>query len=118
MSEKIVSCDCDVIHGDIVERVRKKMPLDDEFNRLSTFFKVFGDSTRAKIIFALDEHEMCVCDLAVLLNMSKSAVSHQLAYLKQTNLVNYRREGKTVVYSLADDHIKTIFESGREHINE
>jgi ArsR family transcriptional regulator len=113
-----VSCDCDVIHGDIVEAVKKKMPDDDEFNRLSTFFKVFGDSTRAKIIFALDEHEMCVCDLAVLLNASKSAVSHQLAYLKQTNLVNYRREGKTVIYSLADEHIKIVFEAGREHINE
>ncbi|MDR3263106.1 MAG: metalloregulator ArsR/SmtB family transcription factor [Clostridiales bacterium] len=112
------SCDCDVIHGEIVQRVKADMPDDDKFNRLSVFFKVFGDSTRIKIIWALDEHEMCVCDLAVLLNTTKSAISHQLGYLKQTHLVNFRREGKVVFYSLADDHIKMIFESGREHIEE
>ncbi|MDR2047493.1 MAG: metalloregulator ArsR/SmtB family transcription factor [Clostridiales bacterium] len=117
-NERESLCDCDVIHGDAVEKVRGKMPKSDEFNRLSTFFKVFGDSTRVKIIWALDEQELCVCDLAVLLNASKSAISHQLSFLKQTNLVNFRREGKVVFYSLADDHIKNIFEAGREHINE
>ncbi|MDR1906585.1 MAG: metalloregulator ArsR/SmtB family transcription factor [Clostridiales bacterium] len=118
MKENTLSCDCDVIHGDIVEHVKEKMPENEEFNRLSVFFKVFGDSTRVKILWALDEHEMCVCDLAVLLNTTKSAVSHQLSYLKQTHLVRFRKEGKVVFYSLADEHIKNIFEAGREHINE
>ncbi|MDR1939490.1 MAG: metalloregulator ArsR/SmtB family transcription factor [Clostridiales bacterium] len=113
-----INCDCDVIHADIVEHVKKEMPDDKEFNRLSVFFKVFGDSTRIKIIWALDEHELCVCDLAVLLNTTKSAVSHQLAYLKQHNLVSFRREGRVVLYSLADDHIKLIFNSGKAHIEE
>ena len=85
---------------------------------LADFFKVLGDSTRARIMWALDESEMCVCDLAVLLNMTKSAISHQLRSLRQANLVKYRREGKVVFYSLADDHVKQIFEKGLEHICE
>ena len=111
-------CDCDVIHEDVVEAVRNKMPDDNELYDLSDFFKVLGDSTRAKIICALDESEMCVCDLAVLLGMTKSAVSHQLRSLREANLVKNRREGKNVFYSLADDHIKQIFEKGLEHIRE
>ena len=111
-------CDCEVIHADVVDAVKKKMPVDNELFDLSDFFKVLGDSTRSKIIWALDEHEMCVCDLAVLLNMTKSAISHQLRALREANLVINRREGKNVFYSLADDHVRQIFEKGLEHIRE
>ena len=113
-----IFCDCDVIHGDVVEAVKKKMPEEDILYDLSDFFKVLGDSTRVKIMWALDESEMCVCDLAVLLNMTKSAISHQLRSLKQANLVKFRRDGKVVYYSLSDDHVKEIFEKGLEHIRE
>ena len=113
-----IFCDCDVIHGDVVEAVKKKMPEEDILYDLSDFFKVLGDSTRVKIMWALDESEMCVCDLAVLLNMTKSAISHQLRSLKQANLVKFRRDGKVVYYSLSDDHVKQIFEKGLEHIRE
>lgn len=118
MSKDELFCDCDVIHADVVDSVKKKMPEERELYDLSDFFKVLGDSTRAKIIWALDESEMCVCDIAVLLNMTKSAISHQLRSLKQANLVKYRKEGKIVFYSLADDHVKDIFEKGLEHIRE
>ena len=118
MKKEEILCDCEVIHEEIVNHVKKKMPAHEELYRLSDFFKVFGDSTRINIMWALDEHEMCVCDLAVLLNMTKSAISHQLRLLKQSNLVKFRREGKVVFYSLADDHIKEIFEKGLEHIRE
>jgi ArsR family transcriptional regulator len=107
-----------VIHADIVDAVKKKMPIEDELYDLADFFKVLGDSTRAKIMWALDESEMCVCDLAVLLNMTKSAISHQLRSLRQANLVKYRKSGKVVFYSLSDDHVKAIFETGLEHIRE
>lgn len=113
-----IFCDCEVIHSDVVESVKKKMPDEDILYDLSDFFKVLGDSTRAKIMWALDESEMCVCDLAVLLNMTKSAISHQLRSLKQANLVKFRKEGKVVYYSLSDDHVKEIFEKGLEHIRE
>lgn len=115
---KDVFCDCEVIHADIVDQVKTKMPKEDELYDLADFFKVFGDSTRIKIMWALDESEMCVCDLAVLLNMTKSAISHQLRSLKQANLVKYRKEGKVVFYSLTDDHVREIFEKGLEHIRE
>lgn len=118
MKKDEMLCDCEVIHGEIVDSVRKKMPDENELYDLSDFFKVLGDSTRAKIIWALDESEMCVCDLAVLLGMTKSAISHQLGTLRQSNLVKNRREGKVVYYSLADDHIKQIFEMGLVHIRE
>ncbi len=118
MSKDELFCDCDVIHADVVDSVKKKMPEEHELYDLSDFFKVFGDSTRVKIMWALDESEMCVCDIAVLLNMTKSAISHQLRSLKQANLVKYRKEGKIVFYSLADDHVKDIFEKGLEHIRE
>jgi len=111
-------CDCDVIHENVVNAVKMKMPDENELYDLSDFFKILGDSTRAKIIWALDESEMCVCDLAVLLNMTKSAVSHQLSLLRRDNLVKNRREGKNVFYTLADNHIKEIFEKGLEHIRE
>lgn len=91
---------------------------DSELYDLADFFKVLGDSTRIKIMSALDANEMCVCDLAVLLNMTKSAISHQLRSLKQANLVRFRREGKVVYYSLSDDHVRDIFTKGLEHIRE
>lgn len=118
MIKEEMFCDCDVIHGEVVEHVRTKMPQDEDIYDLSDFFKVMGDSTRLKIISALDAHEMCVCDIAVLLNMTKSAISHQLRYLKQADLVKFRKEGKTVFYSLKDEHVKDIFEKGMEHIKE
>jgi len=118
LSKKDILCDCDVIHADIVELVKNKMPGKDELSDLSDFFKVLGDSTRASIISALDENEMCVCDLSVLLNMTKSAISHQLSSLKRANLVKYRKEGRIVFYSLTDDHVKEIFEKSLEHLRE
>ncbi len=118
MAKSDVLCDCDVIHAEVVDAVKKKMPEEDELYDLSDFFKVLGDSTRAKIMWALDEHEMCVCDMAVLLNMTKSAISHQLRSLRQADLVKFRKEGKVVFYSLTDDHVKQIFEKGLEHIRE
>lgn len=118
MPREEIFCDCDVIHADVVEEVKKRMPKEGDLYDLSDFFKVLGDSTRVKIIWALDEKEMCVCDIAVLLNMTKSAISHQLKSLKQADLVKFRREGKVVYYSLKDDHVKDIFEKGMEHIKE
>jgi ArsR family transcriptional regulator len=118
MKKEELVCDCDVIHSEVVEAVKNNMPEDNELYDLSDFFKVLGDSTRSKIIWALDEHELCVCDLAVLLGMTKSAISHQLRALREANLVVNRRDGKNVFYSLADDHIKQIFEKGLEHIRE
>ena len=118
MKKDDLFCDCDVIHSDVVDTVRQKMPEETELNDLSDFFKILGDGTRAKIIWALDESEMCVCDLAVLLGMTKSAISHQLSLLRQKNLVKNRREGRVVYYSLADNHIRQIFETGLEHIRE
>lgn len=111
-------CDCDVIHADIVETARNTMPEDEKLYDLADFFKIFGDSTRIKILWALDQHEMCVCDLAVLLNMTKSAISHQLKTLRQEKLVKYRREGKNAFYSLQDEHVRNILEVGLEHIEE
>jgi ArsR family transcriptional regulator len=113
-----IVCDCEVIHADIVNEVNKRMPHEEDIYDLSDFFKVLGDSTRMRIIWALDESEMCVCDIAVLLNMTKSAISHQLRALRNANLVKFRKEGKTVFYSLKDKHIKDIYEIGMEHIKE
>ncbi|WP_313343991.1 metalloregulator ArsR/SmtB family transcription factor [Sedimentibacter sp.] len=118
MVREDIICDCDVLHSDVVEEVRKRMPNEDDLYDLADFFKVLGDSTRVRIIWALDENEMCVCDIAVLLNMTKSAISHQLKSLRQANLVKFRKEGKVVYYSLKDDHVKAIFETGMEHIKE
>lgn len=111
-------CDCDVIHADMVEIARNNMPEDEKLYDLADFFKIFGDSTRIKILWALDKHEMCVCDLAVLLNMTKSAISHQLKTLRQEKLVKYRRDGKNAFYSLQDEHVRNILEIGLEHIEE
>jgi ArsR family transcriptional regulator len=111
-------CDCDVIHAEVVEEVNRHMPEDEKLYDLADFFKIFGDSTRIKILWALDSNEMCVCDLAVLLNMTKSAISHQLKTLRQEKLVKYRRDGKNAFYSLQDEHVKNLLEIGLEHIEE
>lgn len=118
MENKITVCDCDAIHAEIVSKVKLSMLEEETIYDLADFFKVFGDSTRLKMLWALNKSEMCVCDLAVVLNMTKSAVSHQLRALKELNLVKFRREGKNVFYSLADKHIQDIFEKGLEHIQE
>jgi ArsR family transcriptional regulator len=101
-----------------VERVRAAMPGGDGFYRLANLYKMFADNTRVKILWALSCESMCVCDLAVLLGMTKSAISHQLKSLRLTNLVKYDKQGKVVYYSLADSHVKDIFEKGFEHISE
>lgn len=118
IDSKIESCSCNIIHKDVVEKVKKALPKDETLYKLAEFFKVFGDSTRIRILCALFESEMCVCDLATLLKLSQSAISHQLRTLKGARLVRYRREGKVVYYSLDDDHIKHIFDEGLRHINE
>jgi ArsR family transcriptional regulator len=111
-------CECSVIHEDVVAAVKKAMPDDEALLDLADLFKVFGDSTRVKIISALLRAEMCVCDIAALLGMSKSAISHQLRTLRQTRLVKYRREGKVVYYSLQDEHVGTIFDQALVHVSE
>lgn len=118
MNKKDIVCDCSVIHEDSVEEVRKKMPQEEQLYELADFFKVLGDSTRVKIMWALDMKELCVCDLAVLLNMTKSAISHQLRALREARLVKFRKDSKVVYYSLADHHVKQVFEMGYQHINE
>ncbi|MCX7951248.1 MAG: metalloregulator ArsR/SmtB family transcription factor [Clostridiales bacterium] len=118
MDKKIETCSCNIIHHEIVSEVSSKMPNEETLYDLAEFFKVFGDSTRIRIMCALFEHEMCVCDIAALLNMTQSAVSHQLRVLKQARLVKPRKEGKVVYYSLDDEHIKDIFKEGLEHISE
>jgi len=111
-------CDCDVIHEETVSKVRGLMPETNDFFALANLYKMFADSTRVKILWALSCEEMCVCDLAVLLGMTKSAISHQLKSLRLTNLVKFRKEAQVVYYSLADDHVSGIFEKGFEHIRE
>jgi len=111
-------CDCEVIHEDVVNQTRKQMLSKTEFHQLAEFFKMFSDSTRVQILWALERSEMCVCDLAFLLNMTKSAISHQLKSLRLSNLVKFRKEGKVVYYSLADNHVKDILDMGFVHVNE
>lgn len=111
-------CSCDIIHENVIARVKQKMPQEEKLYDLAELFKVFGDTTRVKIISALFEAEMCVCDIAELLNMTPSSISHQLRVLRQARLVKHRKEGKVVFYSLDDEHIKGIFNQGLEHILE
>lgn len=115
---EIEQCDFIHVHQDIVDRVTEMMPDEDQLLDLAEFFKVFGDSTRIKILYVLSQAEMCVCDIATLLQMGQSAISHQLRVLKQMRLVKFRRDGRTVFYSLADGHIQTILAQGMEHIQE
>lgn len=118
INEQIECCDCNEIHEDLLKIVNDTMPEETELYDLAELFKVFGDSTRIRILFVLFEAEVCVCDLAKVLHMTQSAISHQLRILKANKLVNSRREGKSVFYSLADGHVRTIIAQGREHIEE
>lgn len=111
-------CEFMHVHEDVVAKVNQEMPDEEILYDLAELFKIFGDSTRIKILYVLFESEMCVCDIAQLLNMTQSAISHQLRALKQSKLVKYRREGKTVFYSLADSHVRTIINQGMEHVAE
>lgn len=114
----IEKCSGNIIHEDVINRVKDSIPDDEVLYDLAELFKAFGDSTRVKIICALFESDMCVCDLAAILGVSQSAVSHQLRTLKASRLVKFRREGKVVYYSLDDEHIKHIFDEGFKHITE
>ena len=115
---KTECCQSKAIHIDVVEKVKKMLPGNERLFELSEFFKVFGDTTRIRILQGLMVAELCVCDIAELLGMEQSAISHQLRILRQMNLVKYRKEGKVVYYSVADKHISSIFELGFEHIQE
>ena len=119
MEDKTVEC-CGYlcVHEHTVAQVLGAMPSDEHLYDLAELFKVFGDSTRIKILYALFEAELCVCDIARILGLTQSAVSHQLRVLKNTRLVKPRREGKTIFYSLADDHVRRIIAQGMEHIEE
>ena len=117
-NQEIERCGFLCVHEHTVEQVLDEMPSDETLYDLAELFKVFGDSTRVKILYALFEAELCVCDIAQLLGMSQSAISHQLRALKQAKLVRYRREGKQVFYSLADGHVRTILGQGMEHVAE
>lgn len=112
------SCECNVIHEDVVQQVKEQMPAEEPIYEVADLFKVFGDSTRARIICALSIAELCVCDLSALLDMSQSAVSHQLRTLKQARIVKNRRSGKVVYYSLDDAHIKDLFRVAFDHVME
>lgn len=116
--EKVECCHEHHHHSEITSKLSKEMPSDDVINDVSELFKVFGDITRIKIMYALYKSEMCVCDLAETLEMTQSAISHQLSILKRTKLVKARREGKSIFYSLADDHVTTIIAQGIEHVEE
>ncbi len=116
MSKNEFICDCNVIHEELVRRTIKNMPDEDLFNKLAEFFKILGDTTRVKILFALDQNEMCVCDIANVLNMSKSSISHQLGTLRRSGIVKCTKVGKEVFYMLDDEHVKEVFEIGTKHI--
>lgn len=111
-------CECEELHENIILERKKIMPGEEMLYDLADFFKIFGDSTRMSILFAIDGAPMCVCDIAKLLGMTKSAVSHQLKILRANDLVVYKKQGKNVIYSLADDHVRDIIEKALEHINE
>ena len=114
----IPCCEEPLIHTGAVEKVRAQLPPDEQLYDLAELFKIFGDSTRVKILYALRNTELCVCDIAKLMEVTQSAVSHQLRVLKNSKLVKFRREGKTVFYSLADDHVIHILDQGMEHVLE
>ena len=116
--ELLERCELIHVHEDIVEKVKANMPDEETLYDLADLFRIFADSTRIKILYVLFESEMCVYDIAQLLNMTQSAISHQLRALKQAKLVKNRRDGKTVFYSLADDHVRTIINQGMDHVTE
>ncbi len=117
-NQDVIKCDCTAIHNDIVDKVKENIPNEETLYDLAELYKAFGDTTRIKILYALFASEMCVCDIAVLLNMTQSAISHQLRVLKQARLVKFRKDGKVVYYSLDDEHVKHIFDQGLHHISE
>ena len=112
------SCECEELHAELIEKNRATMPDESTIYDLADFFKIFGDSTRMSILFAIDGAPMCVCDIAALLGMTKSAVSHQLKILRQSDLITYKKVGKNVFYTLSDDHVRDIIEKALEHIKE
>lgn len=116
--EPMECCEVSTIHSDVLERVREQMPSEEPVYEVSELFKVFGDSTRARIICALNIEEMCVCDLSALLNMTQSAISHQLRLLKVSRIVKSRKQGRVVYYSLDDGHIGQIFAMAFDHVME
>lgn len=115
---EIECCESHEIHEELLKKVNDNMLEENELYNLAELFKVFGDSTRIRILFVLFEAEVCVCDLAQILDMTQSAISHQLKVLKQSRLVKSRREGKSIYYSLADEHVRTIIAQGCDHIKE
>lgn len=117
MSKNEFACDCNIIHHEVVDKVLKEMKDENTFYKLADLFKLIGDTTRCKILFALDQSEMCVCDLANVLNMTKSSISHQLAVLRRSDVVKCRKSGKEVYYTLDDDHVVKLFEVGLCHIS-
>jgi len=116
MAKNEFLCDCNIIHQDIVDKVNQEKIDDTLVYKVTDFFKIMGDTTRIKILDCLDKEEMCVCDIANVLNMSKSSISHQLGTLRRSNLVKCYKKGKEVYYSLDDDHVKKLIEIGTEHI--
>ena len=116
MSKNEFICDCNIIHQDVVKSTLEQMIDNNLLINVSDFFKILGDVTRAKILFALDKNEMCVCDIANVLNMTKSSISHQLSTLRESGIVKCRKVGKEVFYALDDEHVKQVFEIGIEHI--
>ena len=120
MSKKEIAPKCEQleVHGELIQAAQRSMPQEDALFSLADLFKIFGDSTRLRILYVLYDTELCVCDIAQLLGMQISAISHQLRVLKQASLVKFRKSGKTVYYSLADDHVHSILAQGMEHILE
>ncbi len=116
MSKNEFVCDCNIIHKDVVEDTLNKMADEELLNKLAEFFKIVGDTTRVKILYALDKNELCVCDIANVVGMSKSSVSHQLSALRKSGIVKGKKVGKEVFYTLDDEHVKQVFEVGIEHI--
>ncbi len=114
--KKNETCNCNIIHEDVVAAVMEEMISPETITSISTLFKILGDPTRVKIVWALEQHELCVCDIAATLDMTKSAISHQLALLRKHNIVKTRREGKQVFYSLDDEHVTSIIEMAKTHV--
>lgn len=114
----VEACGYLCVHEEIVEQVQKSLPEEDTLTQLAELFKAFSDGTRIRILYVLLQAEVCVCDMAKMLNMTQSAISHQLRVLKQAKLIKSRREGKTIFYSLADDHVSTLLRQGVEHVAE
>ncbi|MCP4131976.1 MAG: helix-turn-helix transcriptional regulator [bacterium] len=118
MKTKQTGCNCNAIHPEIIEKAAKSMPQNDDITELAAFFKICGDPTRMKILFALFSTEMCVCDISSLLNMTVSSISHQLRILKQARMVTARKEGQNVYYSASDEHVEKIMNQGMDHLTE